>query len=292
MAGAVNTDASEDANKARNLTITTSDNVRLGAWHILPSLHYRTLVNRVNPTHTVRGDGPAALLIDGATQDLALRSRPVFLYFHGNAGNRASPKRIETYRNFAEKLNVNVVAIDYRGFGDSEGTPSEEGLARDARAAWDWLVKEKEVPPSNICLVGHSLGTGVATRLAHDLAQDHIEPRALILQAPYSSIPEVAFEFRTFQILPILQPVAYLSPALHKFMQVRILDKFDTLSRLRGLTCEVVIIHGRLDREIPCHHSRRLFTECRRAHLGDEVRVRDLEARMEADEKRAGKGRV
>jgi pimeloyl-ACP methyl ester carboxylesterase len=74
-------------------------------------------------------------------QDKALKERPVFLYFHGNAGNRAAPKRIETYRNLSDRLNVNVLTIDYRGFGNSEGSPTEEGLATDARATWDWLIE-------------------------------------------------------------------------------------------------------------------------------------------------------
>ena len=92
------------------------------------------------------------------------------------------------FQILTERLNVNVVAIDYRGFGNSEGTPTEDGLALDARAAWDWLM-DQGVHAGNIVLLGHSLGTGVATRLARDLSKDpmvSIQPRGLILQAPYA----------------------------------------------------------------------------------------------------------
>jgi abhydrolase domain-containing protein 12 len=182
----------------------------------------------------------------------ALKERPVFLYFHGNAGNRASPKRIETYRvcclakplssanvlqNLSERLNVNVLTIDYRGFGNSEGSPTENGLALDARAAWNWLLAEG-VDAKNIILLGHSLGTGVAARLARDLSNDSpvsMQPRGIILQAPYayvfvtlnsiikrlvqrnSSIPDVAFEFRVFQAIPLLYPIQFFPSLESKF---------------------------------------------------------------------------
>ncbi|KAJ3106344.1 hypothetical protein HDU97_006542 [Phlyctochytrium planicorne] len=245
----------EPSNKARNLTIKTSDGLLLGAWHILPTAYYRSVTADVGKKR--RGSN-----VDEGVQLQALRDRPVVLYFHGNAGNRASPKRIETYRNFADKLNVNVLAIDYRGFGNSQGSPTEEGLALDARAAWDWLT-ERGVLPQNIILLGHSLGTGVATRLARDLSiahptEPHLLPRTLILQAPYASIPDVAFEFRTFQVLPILKPVNYL-PSLKSHMQKNILDRFDSLAKMPHVGCNVLIIHGKLDREIPCKHGRWLF---------------------------------
>ncbi|KAI8327157.1 hypothetical protein BD560DRAFT_451890 [Blakeslea trispora] len=64
--------------------------------------------------------------------------------------------------------NLHIIAIDYRGFGDSESTPSEHGLRLDALATLDWLNK-RNVPNNRISLIGHSLGTGVATTLAHDM---------------------------------------------------------------------------------------------------------------------------
>ena len=69
------------------------------------------------------------------------------------------------------------------------------------------------VDPKNVYILGHSLGTGVATRLARDLGRDGVSAGGLILQAPYISIPDVAFEFNVFQLLPILKPVT-LFPAL------------------------------------------------------------------------------
>lgn len=72
---------------------------------------------------------------------------------------RALPAHVAHYTAFPSRLNANVLAIDYRGFADSTGTPSEEGLLIDARAAWDWLLSK-----------GHSLGTDVAAKVAAQLA--------------------------------------------------------------------------------------------------------------------------
>ena len=68
-------------------------------------------------------------------------------------------------------MNANVLAIDYRGFGDSEGHPSEQGLVSDARAAWEWAINNG-AKPNEILLVGLSLGTGVASSLGAELAAE------------------------------------------------------------------------------------------------------------------------
>ncbi|KAI9364980.1 Alpha/Beta hydrolase protein [Zopfochytrium polystomum] len=156
--------------KVRNLTLRTSDGVKIGAWHILPSGYYRKVNSELEKKAIAAGASPRDLRKKGSMIGLqeqlqALKERPVFLYFHGNAGNRAAPRRIDTYRGISERLNANVLAIDYRGFGDSQGTPTEDGLAKDARAAWDYLTIECGVAADQIILIGHSLGTGVAARL-------------------------------------------------------------------------------------------------------------------------------
>ena len=98
------------------------------------------------------------------------------LYLHGNAASRLASKRLLLARLASSgELNMNVLAIDYRGFADSSKhiAPTEEGLVDDARSAWDWLTEMKGVPASQIVVVGHSLGTGVASALVGDrLARD------------------------------------------------------------------------------------------------------------------------
>jgi abhydrolase domain-containing protein 12 len=92
--------------------------------------------------------------------------------------NRAASFRIQAYKQFTA-LNANVVAIDYRGFGDSHGTPTEEGLYSDARAAYRWIRERQgaildqstKTSMPDIFVAGQSLGSGVAARLTLDLVR-------------------------------------------------------------------------------------------------------------------------
>lgn len=110
----------------------------------------------------------------------ALKERPIILFFHGNAATRAFNARIQHYQGFSTRLGANVLAIDYRGFADSTGKPSESGLVCDARTAFDWLVAQGK-KPEDILIIGHSLGTGVSGQLGAQLAAENIKPRGIVL---------------------------------------------------------------------------------------------------------------
>ncbi|MCM8771092.1 MAG: lysophospholipase, partial [Candidatus Omnitrophica bacterium] len=107
-----------------------------------------------------------------------------FLFFHGNAGNLQD--RIEKIIIFKE-LGVNVFIIDYRGYGRSEGRPSEHGLYLDAQAAYDYLVNQRNFSPNQIILFGESLGTAVAIDLA-----SKIKSRGVILEGAFSRGKDMA----------------------------------------------------------------------------------------------------
>jgi pimeloyl-ACP methyl ester carboxylesterase len=85
--------------------------------------------------------------------------------------------RVQHYQAYATRLRANVLAPDYRGFGDSTGTPSEAGLTVDARASWDWL-RAHCASPGNVLIVGSSLGTGVAVQFASSLEDEVTRSRA------------------------------------------------------------------------------------------------------------------
>jgi abhydrolase domain-containing protein 12 len=88
----------------------------------------------------------------------ATKGSLTILHLHGNTGTRAHFLRTALYTAYTSRLNSNVLAIDYRGFGDSEGHPTEDGVTRDARAGWDYLVKQG-ARAEDIMIFGHSLGT-------------------------------------------------------------------------------------------------------------------------------------
>ena len=161
------------------------------------------------------------------------RAHLVLLLLHGNAGNITH--RLAWYEAWLS-LGVNVFAFDYRGFGRSEGHPSEEGTYRDAQAAAQWL-KARGFAPQQIIALGKSLGGGVASELALR------EPLgALILQNTFTSIPDLGAE-----IFPFL-PVRWL----HRI-------KYDTMSKLPRIHVPVLIAHSREDDLIRFQHSERNF---------------------------------
>ncbi|KAJ3088368.1 hypothetical protein HK102_008926, partial [Quaeritorhiza haematococci] len=235
------------ANRTRNFSIKSADETRIGVWHILPTRFFRDMRLKLSTSSRA----------DESIYRKALLERPVALYFHGQAGHRGSPGRVEFYKNMTDRLNVNVISIDYRGFGDSAGFPSEDGIVQDAEAVWNWIV-EQGVDPSRIMVVGHSLGTGVATALVYNLKEKGVTPQALILQAPYSSMSAVIFDFRLGEVVPLLAPFKAI-PWMKNLILARLQDTYDSESRISSIRCPVLIIYGRKDMTIPGRHGRRLF---------------------------------
>jgi len=108
---------------------------------------------------------------------------PTILYFHGNAGNISG--RLETLR-LLHSLGMNVFMFDYRGYGQSEGTPTEVGTYRDASAAWQYLTETRDIKASQMVIMGRSLGGSVAAWLA---AQKNAA--AAVIESTFISAPDL-----------------------------------------------------------------------------------------------------
>ena len=160
-------------------------------------------------------------------------SAPVLVVFHGNAGTIADrvPKLVELM-----KAGFGLLLSGYRGYGGNPGQPSEEAFSADARILLDWLAGEG-VPPERTVFYGESLGTGVAVKMATERPA-----AAVILEAPYTSVAEVA------------QARFWFLPA-----RWLVLDKWDSLSRITRINAPLLIVHGLRDRTIPTRYGRRLF---------------------------------
>ncbi|MCC6380070.1 MAG: alpha/beta hydrolase [Burkholderiales bacterium] len=168
---------------------------------------------------------------------------PVLLYLHGVRWNlTAHLRRIENLRSFG----FSVLAIDYRGFGKSDGEmPSEEGVYDDAAVAWRWVVAH--VPESSKRFVyGHSLGTAVATQLAvGDAARDGLG--GLIIEGGFTSLPEMAKA-----LAPSWLPIDWL-----------VTQKFGTIDRIAKVPAPVLIVHGTGDLRVPYRFSEALYAAAR-----------------------------
>jgi fermentation-respiration switch protein FrsA (DUF1100 family) len=158
-----------------------------------------------------------------------------FLAFHGNASNIAN--RVPTYE-FLHSTPANVFALEYRGYGHSEGTPSEAGINRDAEAAYEYLVTAKSIQPKTIISFGQSLGTAVASYLAA-----HRDVAAVILEAPFPSASRIASHF-----YPFLPGVSLL-----------VRSQFDTQQRLQQITVPLLVVHCTEDPVIPFKMGKDLF---------------------------------
>ncbi|MBM3829810.1 MAG: alpha/beta hydrolase [Verrucomicrobia bacterium] len=191
---------------AEEVRLTTADGLRLHAWFF-------------------------------AADKASPRARLVMLFCHGNGGNLTS--RPGYYRAILE-TGVSLLAFDYRGYGRSDGEPSELGTYADAQAAFQWL-RTRGFAPEHILVWGESLGGGIASHVAATLPVG-----GLALQSTFTSVPDIGAE-------------------LFPWLPVRLLSRisYDTHSRLPQIQCPVVILHSRADTTIRFSHGEQNFAAAR-----------------------------
>jgi fermentation-respiration switch protein FrsA (DUF1100 family) len=186
-----------------DVSLTTSDGVRIHGWYVTNPLATRTL-----------------------------------LCFHGNAGN------LEDRRDLVEglrRLPANALIIDYRGYGRSDGQPNESGVYRDARAAYDWLLREKRALPEHLVIFGESLGGAVAAKLA-----TQVKSGGLILQSTFTNAGDMSK-----LVVPMIP------------MRWFIRSTFDTLGKVAVISVPKLILHARDDEVIPFAMGERLCAAAR-----------------------------
>jgi fermentation-respiration switch protein FrsA (DUF1100 family) len=183
------------------VTFTTTDGLALGGWFVASS-------------------GPSPRL--------------TVLVFNGNAGNRANRGSLAAA---LRRQGFHVLLFDYRGYGGNPGSPTEEGLAADSRAAMTYLAGRPDVDVSRIMYFGESLGTAVAV----NLAVEH-PPAAVVLRSPFTSLADVGQHH-------------------YPFLPVRLLlrDRFASIDRIQRIRAPLLVIAGGQDRIVPIEHSRRLY---------------------------------
>ncbi|EDO48697.1 predicted protein, partial [Nematostella vectensis] len=173
--------------------------------------------------------------------------QPIFLYLHGNAFNRAEPHRVALYQVLS-KLSFHVVTFDYRGFADSEGHPSEEGLIEDGLTVWKWIKRRSKKAP--VYIWGHSLGSGVATGVAERLTQMRAPPKGLILEAAFNSVYDAGLDHS------LAKPFKFL-PYFHEVVMESFKGVFETDKRLGNVNCPVLMLHDHDDDIIPFKYGKK-----------------------------------
>lgn len=160
--------------------------------------------------------------------------RGTVLFFHGNAGNISH--RLD-YLMMFHRMRYATLIVDYRGYGRSTGSPSEEGTYRDAEAAWDYLRGARGVRQQDLVIVGESLGGAVASWLAAKVV-----PRAVVLLSTFTSATD-------------------LGAQIYWFLPVRLISRvgYHNAENLKRIKAPVFVAHSRDDEVIPYSHGRRLF---------------------------------
>lgn len=155
------------------------------------------------------------------------------LFSNGNAGNISY--RLDKI-SVLHRLGVNVFIYDYRGYGKSQGHPSEKGFYKDIRGAYDYLISQLGIEADKIILYGESLGGAVAINLA---SQKPV--KALITEGTFTSVKDMAR-----RLLPFVPHFLFAS-------------RFDSLAKISDISCEKLIIHSKDDEIIPFSQGKKLF---------------------------------
>ena len=160
--------------------------------------------------------------------------RATLLFLHGNGGNVSH--RLEKLQ-IMNQLGVSVFIIDYRGYGMSEGKPSEQGTYRDADAAWQYLTKEKNIPANKIIIYGESLGSAIASWLA-----TQVTAGALIIESAFTSIEAMGKHYYPYLPVKLLARI-----------------KYPVIEYIQKVQCPVLVIHSPEDDIVPYKYGVELF---------------------------------
>ena len=200
----------------------------------------------------------------------------LILYFHGTSGTMASGWRPDSYRSLysADPINTHVLAFDYRGYGKSTGSPSEEGIITDAVTIADWALRTAGIPPERIVVFGQSLGSAVAIALANELSHREMPVHfaGLVVTATFADIPQLTATYRIGGFIPVLSPVAKVKP-LFAFFARQLSSTWDNTHRLGEFVksakrYDITLLHAQDDTDIPMEHSVKLYREAVRMAEG------------------------
>lgn len=228
----------------RHFFVETSSNVLLGTWHVLPQSLQNQTINTSRPFDD---------------------DRLVVLYLHGSAESRSAAYRRSMYRVLTSKsIDAHVLTFDYRGFGDSSYvSPTVRTLDEDVWAMYRWL--NEQVPASRIVVWGHSMGTGLVSRMGVTFAKQKEDPFALVLEAPFTSVADATHTF----------PLSFFHRHL-PFFQYICSDKtrhpdtdLNSEEIISHLTAPLLVLHAADDSMVWSEQGKRLWIGALRARSSD-----------------------
>ncbi|KZC04183.1 Monoacylglycerol lipase ABHD12 [Dufourea novaeangliae] len=226
---------------ARNFYLITDQQVKIGAWWV-------AMFKQVLP-HSLLDDSTLATDEDYETV-LSNAKQPVFLYMHGNSGNRASSHRLELYKLF-QSLDYHVICFDYRGYGDSEEAElSEVGVVADSKYVLEWLLNKVNGSITNYFVI-----YSVSTHVLALLAAKNIQPAGLFLESPFNNIAEELSEHPLAQIFKHLPWFHWV--IVESFYKNNL--RFESDKHIKNVQCPVMILHAEDDHVVPFFLGEKLY---------------------------------
>lgn len=212
-----------NTDQVKDVSISVNDDVTLRGWHLLGRNVTR---NPAEPDSDGHDDS-----VTPAAAEAARSERSLVIYFPGNAQNRLL--RLPDLKEI-QSCGADVLIFDYRGFGDSTGSPREVDMAADARAVWNFAKTELGFEDHQIILFGESLGGAVALSLWSSETEPALTPKVLILNSTFASMPRMAAV--TYPYFPF------------RWM---VIDQWPSFERIARVTCPIVQFHGDSDELVP-----------------------------------------
>lgn len=223
-------------NHTHNFYLEPEPGLRVGVWHTVPAQMWKEAQDK-----SVRW-----------FESTLSSAQSVILYLHGNAGTRGGDHRVQLYKVLSS-LGFHVMAFDYRGWGDSDGAPTEAGMTSDALFVYDWIKVRLNKAP--LYIWGHSLGTGVATNLVRYLCDRGSAPDALILESPFTNIREEAKSHPFTMIYRFLPGFDWFFLDAISANDIR----FASDENVNHISCPVLILHAEDDSVVPFHLGKKLY---------------------------------
>ncbi len=205
--------------QTHELKLKTEDHLELNGWLVLPK-------------------GEKANELQQAIE-FTRNNCNLVLFFPGNAENRQL--RVGGILDFTQ-LGFAVLIVDYRGYADNPGSPSQKWMTKDAIALWDLLTQEYQISNEKIFIFGESLGGAVAVQLVSDICQKKTPPACLVINSSFSSLADVA---------------SYHYPYFP--LRLALLDQWNSKERISQVTCPIIAMHGTADKIVPFQFGKSLF---------------------------------
>ncbi|CAI5451010.1 unnamed protein product [Caenorhabditis angaria] len=232
---------------------------KIGVWHMLPrdlSLEYRS-----------KGVHPSDEEMESSLADSKYK---IIFYAHGNSFDRTFYHRVELY-NVLNNSNYHVICFDYRGYGDSQGTPTEHGIIQDAHTVYSYLKSHSK--NNTVIVWGHSMGTGVSCKLVKDLCLAEKPPNGLVLESPFNNLRDAITNHPIFLIFKWMNDFLVDNVIIKPLNSVGL--RMESDQRITHISCPILILHAQDDRVLPVKLGRALYKAAKKSDRKVEFREFD-----------------